>query len=153
MKPTEFFNQAKLELKLPENTPLQSSYQFGAEADKLAELVKKGIKTATTSAYDLYESNEPLPQIGAYDVILNSHDEPVCVTYTDNVQVVPYNQVDAKHAYEEGEGDRSFSYWKKVHDQFFIEEYKSMGKMFNPDTATMVLEKFHVVYPKVKQNG
>lgn len=41
------------------------AWAFGADPDLLAQLVLEGAKTATASAYDLYElENEPLPQVG-----------------------------------------------------------------------------------------
>lgn len=40
-------------------------------ADELAELVNCKIKTATTSAYELYEAGEHIPQVGEYNIILN----------------------------------------------------------------------------------
>ncbi|KZU51492.1 hypothetical protein Nizo2802_2298 [Lactiplantibacillus plantarum] len=94
-----FFEQAKTTLKLTQSTPLQSAYQFGSDPDKLAQLVLTGTKTATTSAYDLYETDEPLPKVGAYDVILDAHNQPVCVTRTDQVMITPYLDIDATHAY------------------------------------------------------
>ena len=49
------------------------AWAFGVEADLLADLVLKGEKTATASAYDLYAvDNDPLPQEGTFDVILDS---------------------------------------------------------------------------------
>ena len=145
MTPDNFFEQAKVTLNLPANTPLQSAYQFGVDADTLADLVLTGTKTATTSAYDLYELDEALPQVGSYDIILNSKNEPICVTFTDSVEIKPFREVGADH---EGEGDRSYDYWRQVHLEFFIQEYADeAGKVFDPDTATMVLERFHVVYP------
>ena len=148
MTPEQFFNQAKQALHLPADTPLQSAYQFGADPDTLADLVLTGTKTATTSAYDLYEPDEALPQAGAYDVILNSQDKPICVTFTDSVEIKPFREVGADHAYHEGEGDRSYDYWRQVHVEFFIKEYADeAGQVFDPDTAQMVLERFHVVYP------
>ena len=43
------------------------------EPDLLADLVFKGEKTATASAYDLYAvEDEPLPQEGTFDVVLDS---------------------------------------------------------------------------------
>ena len=49
------------------------AWAFGVEPDLLAELVFKGEKTATASAYDLYAlEDEPLPQEGPFDVILDS---------------------------------------------------------------------------------
>lgn len=59
-----------------ENNFVECHYEtwaFGVEADLLAHLVATGEKTATSSAYPLYEvENEPLPAIGAYSVILDS---------------------------------------------------------------------------------
>ena len=142
-----FFEQAKTTLKLTQSTPLQSAYQFGSDPDKLAQLVLTGTKTATTSAYDLYETDEPLPKVGAYDVILDAHNQPVCVTRTDQVMITPYLDIDATHAYLEGEGDRTYAYWRRVHDAFFKQEYQREHQRFDPHTAQMVLERFHVVYP------
>lgn len=118
MTPETFFAQAKQAIGLPAATPLQSAYQFGASADELAALVLAGQKTATASARDLYEPDEPLPQVGGYDVVLNAANEPVCVTYTDAVDVQPFLDVSDDHAYREGEGDRSLAYWRQVHADF-----------------------------------
>lgn len=52
-----------------------SAWGFGDAPDQLADLVLKGIKTATASAYDLYfmeGEEEPLPQPGDYSIILDS---------------------------------------------------------------------------------
>ena len=147
MNTQSFFEQAKSALKLPKATPLQSAYQFGSDADELARLVLIGTKTATTSAYDLYEADEPLPKVGAYDVILDAHGQPVCVTRTDQVTITPYLDITATHAYLEGEGDRTYAYWRAVHDAFFKQEYQSEHQSFDPQTAQMVLERFHVIYP------
>ena len=46
------------------------AWAFGVDADLLADLVLKGEKTATASAYDLYAlEDEPLPQEETFDVI------------------------------------------------------------------------------------
>ena len=59
-------------------TGIYEVWAFGEAPDKLASLVKDGIKTATCSAYDLYEAeDESLPVVGEYSVILDSHDEAV----------------------------------------------------------------------------
>lgn len=44
MTPEAYFTKAKQALNLPAPTTLQSAYQFGAEADKLAALVLAGKK-------------------------------------------------------------------------------------------------------------
>lgn len=48
------------------------TWSFGVDEDTLAELVKQGEKTATTSGYETYQvDGEPLPQVGDVSVILN----------------------------------------------------------------------------------
>ena len=82
------------------------AWQFGTEADALAQLVLEETKTATASAYDLYHSdNVPLPEVGSYDVILDSKDRAVCIIQIKKVSVVPFKEVSEKHAFKEGEGD------------------------------------------------
>ena len=122
------------------------AWAFGAEPDKLAELVVKGIKTGTASAYDLYEiEDEPLPQVGEYSVILDSHDEAVCIIKTTKVYVVPFCEVSEEHAYKEGEGDRSLDYWRNVHEAVFTEWLGEAGIAFS-ENMKVVCEEFEVVY-------
>ena len=122
------------------------AWSFRDEPDKLAELVLQKIKTATCSAYDLYQiDNEPLPKVGDYSVILNSSDQAVCIIQTLKVYVTEFNQVSEEHAFKEGEGDRSLEYWRKVHESFLINELASVNKAFNENTK-VVCEEFEVVY-------
>ncbi|WP_461812493.1 ASCH domain-containing protein, partial [Faecalimonas sp.] len=80
-------------------------WSFGEEADLLAKLVETGEKTATASAYQLYElENEPLPIVGEYNIILNSKNEAICIIQTKKVYVTAFKDVTAEHAYKEGEG-------------------------------------------------
>ena len=65
----------------------------------------------------------------------------------DRVVATKYLEVDAKHAYLEGEGDRSLAYWRTVHHAFFVKAYQSEGHVFDEKNANMLLETFHVVYP------
>lgn len=84
------------------------AWQFGAEPDLLAKLVVDGTKTATASAYDLYElDEEELPQVGSYDIILDSNDEAICIIEITKVDIVPFKDVSADHAFKEGEGDKT----------------------------------------------
>ena len=104
------------------------AWAFGSnkkDADELAELVDKGVKTATTSEY--VPGDEDMPKNGDWNIILDGQGKPVCVVQDKVVEIIPYNQVSAEHAYHEGEGDRCYQYWRKVHDQFFEEEFKANG--------------------------
>ena len=123
------------------------AWAFGVEADLLADLVLKGEKTATASAYDLYAvDNDPLPQEGTFDIILDSQDRAVCIIEITKVSVQPFNRVSADHAFKEGEGDKSLAYWRQVHEDFFKDWLGEAGLDFTPDSK-VVLEEFRKVYP------
>ena len=124
-------------------------YYGGDDADKLAQLTARGIKTATSSAYPLYESEcEPLPCSGTYSVVMKRDGTAVCVVYATKVYVVPYREVSSEHAWKEGEGDRSLAYWRMVHEPFFVDALSKVGLTFSED-LNVVCEEFVKVYPVV----
>ena len=130
------------------NNCVYDAWAFGSETDLLAKLVVEGEKTATASVYPLYElDNESLPKVGEYNIILNSKDEPVCITQTNKVYVIPFAEVSADHAYKEGEGDKSLEYWRNEHEKFFTECLEEFGLRFTPDMK-VVCEEFEVVYKR-----
>jgi len=138
-----------LENKSPrEDYPIGDITIFGGDPQTLAELVDKGIKTATTSSYDLYTETEYMPTVGDYNIILDANELPVCITKTLVTEVVPFNLVSAEHAYHEGEGDRSLKYWREVHEDFFTKEYAEAGKKFTEDMPCLC-EVFEKVYDEV----
>jgi len=122
------------------------AWNFGGAADKLANLVIKGIKTATCSLYYWYQDGkEKLPEEGEYSVILNSKNEAICIIKTTKIYIIPYCDVSEEHAYKEGEGDRSLLYWKKVHEEFFSGELAETEKKFQ-DNMEVVCEEFELQY-------
>lgn len=122
------------------------AWAFGVDADMLANLVLIGEKTATASAFPLYESEkEPLPEVGEHSIILDSKDNAVCIIKTAKVYVVPFKEVTAEHAFKEGEGDKSLEYWRAVHEKFFTECLSEVGMLFSTDMK-VVCEEFEVVY-------
>ncbi|WP_217587590.1 ASCH domain-containing protein [Lentibacillus saliphilus] len=121
------------------------AWQFGDDADYLAQLVIDGIKTATCSAHVLYEiEGEALPAVGDYSIILNSVDEPVAIIETTDVTVMPMNEVSEAFAAAEGEGDRTHTYWWTTHERFFTEELEKIGRTFSEDML-LVCERFRLV--------
>jgi uncharacterized protein YhfF len=139
MTAEEMWNQSGL-------TGEYDAWSFGDDADKLAQLVKDGIKTATCSAYCFYEmEEEDLPEAGAYNIILDSDDQAVCIIRTTKVYITSFNEVTADHAFKEGEGDRSLEYWRDVHKSFFTEEMKEVNLPFDEEMK-LVCEEFEVVY-------
>ena len=124
-----------------------AAWAFGDDPDELAELTLQGIKTATASLALLYaRENAPLPRVGEYSVVLDSHGHAVCIIRTSRVYVVPFEKVSASHAYKEGEGDRSLQYWQYVHACFFHRELAEAGMAFDRN-MDVVCEEFIRVYP------
>lgn len=120
---------------------------YGEAADHLADLTKRGIKTATASAYPCYiAEGSSIPKVGEYSVVLDSDEEAVCIIKTTRVTLVPFMEVSEEHARREGEGDLSLDYWRRVHEAFFVRELSEVGLTFTED-MTVVCEEFEKVFP------
>jgi uncharacterized protein YhfF len=115
-------------------------------ADELGALIAAGTKTATCSALWEYEAEgEPLPRTGLKTIVLDGNGDPLCIVETTEVEVRPYEEVDARFAYEEGEGDRSLEYWREAHWRFFSQTLPNIGKEPVMEMP-LVCERFRVVY-------
>ena len=126
------------ELMIPEACRALRSFAFGDGpelADQLLELVLKGVKTATCSTED--EPNTSTP--GERWIVLDGRGNPRCVIESTEVTYRRYGDVDAAFAHDEGEGDRSLSYWRSAHRRYF----ERLGK-FSED-MTLMCERFHLV--------
>jgi len=116
-------------------------------ANELAQLAKDGIKTATCGLLLSYEAEgEAVPQPGDFSVVTDWLDQPICIIQTVEVELKPFNQVDAAFAYDEGEGDRSYEYWRQGHWRYFTRECQAIGRSFQEDLI-VVCERFHTVFP------
>lgn len=121
------------------------TWQLADSTDLLADLVLIGEKTATSSAYIFYEIEQaPLPQVGTYNIILSSDNQPLCIIKTSKVYTTQFKHVSSDHAYKEGEGDKSLEYWQKVHRSFFTDELKAVNLVFD-ETIQLVCEEFEVI--------
>ena len=150
MTPQTLWNQYK-EIN-PLAGPEPEAWAFGAAPDLLAELVAKGVKTATASAYDEYvHYEEELPRVGDLDVVLDGQGQAVGIIETTKVTVLPFRDVSEDHAYKEGEGDCSLAYWRQVHEELFTKWLADIGLTFSPESK-VVLEEFQVVYKSVKDS-
>lgn len=138
---------------LPDDSPVRSEeYEAGGFGDSpemasdLGTLIADGTKTATCSALWEYETEgEPLPRVGEKFIVLDGRGEPLCIIETTEVGVRPYNEVDERFAFEEGEGDRSLQHWREAHWRFFSRTLPSVGKEPTMDMP-LVCERFRVIY-------
>ncbi|MCM1011864.1 MULTISPECIES: ASCH domain-containing protein [unclassified Brevibacterium] len=129
---------------LPPAVP--AAWAFGAtpaQADDLLALVLAGVKTATASALDDYDvDGDPLPRAGDANIVLDGRDRPRAVIVTSAVEILPFAEVTAEHAWAEGEGDRSLAHWRAEHEEFWRAVHPSG---FRPDMP-VVCERFRLVY-------
>lgn len=129
---------AELKIKYPD----ANAWQIGDSpelANALADLVIKGLKTASCGSLASYQQEAFAPRIGSYNIILNGEDVPVCVIRLVSMRLVRFCDVTAEFARKEGEGDLSLAYWRKEHQRFFTRE-----GYFSEDME-LIAEEFEVV--------
>ncbi|MSO72519.1 MAG: ASCH domain-containing protein [Rhodospirillaceae bacterium] len=107
-------------------------------AEELCALVLDGKKTATCSALYHYE-NEPVPEPGDRSVLLDGAGRPRCVIECVAAEIVPFDEVDAKFARDEGEGDGSLVNWRKIRESHLKREGYFAADML------LVCEHFRVI--------
>ena len=104
-------------------------------ADELIALVIAGTKTATCCTPD--DPNKSSP--GERWIVLDGRGEPRCVIESTEVVYRRYADVDAGFDCDEGEGDRSLSYWHDAHRRYFTR----LGKF--SDDMMLMCERFRLV--------
>lgn len=132
---------------LPEDAP--EAWAFGAtpaHADGLLALVLAGTKTGTSSSlWDFEHTGEAMPEVGWLNIILDGAGVPRALLETTHVEVVPFGEVSAAHAFAEGEGDQSLAHWRAVHERYW-REHSDSPKGFAPDMP-VVCERLRLLYP------
>jgi uncharacterized protein YhfF len=84
-------------------------------ADELAELVLAGKKRATCWP----ASEGPKTELGKRWVMLDGSRRPRAVLQTIELSQRRFAEVDESFAFDEGEGDRSLTYWRRAHRNYF----------------------------------
>lgn len=115
-------------------------------ARELADLVVARRKTATASLKafnDLYPEMRPV--YGGWSVVTDFAGEPVCIIKTVELREVPFREVDAEFAADEGEGDLSLDYWRRMHWDYFTREAAANGLLFNEDSI-ICCERFKLPF-------
>ena len=116
------------------------------DADECSELVLKGIKQATAcSLWSYKKHNRSLPKKGDLFIVTNWNGKAKAIAETTNTQQVSFNQITPEFARTEGEGDKSLTYWKKVHWDFFSREMRKHGKKPS-ENMIIVCEYFKIIW-------
>ncbi|MFC7942199.1 ASCH domain-containing protein [Microbacterium oxydans] len=132
---------------LPETRP--DAWGFGAtpeHADELLALVLDGIKVGTASSlWDYDATGDPLPAVGELSIILDGTGAPRAVIETTAIDITPFDEVDEAHAFAEGEGDRTLTHWREVHERYW-RTHSENPRGYEPDMP-VVCERFRLVFP------
>jgi uncharacterized protein YhfF len=125
---------------LPDRYASAHRFAFGdspALADELLVLVLSGAKTATCGALRDVGPENPMPEVGRVDVVLDGAGRPACAIETVEVTTRRFRDVPEDFALAEGEGD--YAAWAEGHQRFFA---RNGG--FDPE-MTLVCERFRLV--------
>jgi uncharacterized protein YhfF len=133
--------------------PPTADYQvwhFGDSAPlarDLADLVLRGPKRATAGLlWDAELDASMMPVQGGYSLVTDYDGAPLLIIRTTQVEIRPYDKVDADFAAAEGEGDGSLQYWRAAHWAYFSRRCIAMGRTPSNDMP-VILERFALVYP------
>ncbi len=117
-------------------------------ADELLELVLTGKKTGTaTLVIELEREGEKMPEIGDYNIILDSKRKPSAIIRTKSVKIKPFNEVEEIFAYSEGEDDRTLESWRREHWGYWTRKGQKLGFVMKEDHL-VICENFELVYTK-----
>jgi uncharacterized protein YhfF len=116
-------------------------------ANELVALVLAGTKRGTTGLlHTFHASGESVPEPGDFSIVIDGDGVPCCIVRILRVEIKPMGDVDARFAWEEGEGDRSLAWWLSAHTRYFRRQGTREG--FSVDDRTkVVLVWFKVVWP------
>lgn len=110
------------------------------ESDYLFNLVKIGEKIATSYLYlnkrDIMEDK--------ISILTNWDGTEELRLKTIRIYKCRFKDISSEHAFKEGEGDKSLSYYKSIHKSFFEKECEKIGKKFSENTE-IVCEEFVVL--------
>jgi uncharacterized protein YhfF len=139
-------------LTLPENERNQQyveaeSWGNSPElADQLANLIRAGTKTTTSSLlWSQQKLQWYLVKPGDKCIVLDSQNAPVCIVEIVEVVIKPFNEVDAEFIYNYGEGDRTLNFWNKNMWEYYQEACEELGMKAQP-TMPMICQTFKVIY-------
>ena len=122
--------------------PGADAWQMGDSpelASELANLIKKGIKTASCGSFTSYQQEASAPKVGSFNIILDGQNAPACVIRLVSMRLVRFCDVTEAFARKEGEGDLSLEYWQREHQRFFTREGYFSEEM------ELIAEEFEVV--------
>lgn len=143
----EFVRQAETQTGM--SFPIKYVYAFGdspSMKDELLELVISGDKRATASLVEEYaQDGLDVPATGDLSIVLDGQGTPRVIVRTTEAKRVPFDEVSASFAYDEGEGNRSLNDWREGHQRYFGRESDKRKIVFTGESLVLC-ERFEVIY-------
>ncbi|NRD21509.1 ASCH domain-containing protein [Winogradskyella eckloniae] len=118
-----------------------------ADANRLAELVLKGKKKASSGLYYMYKAaNVGLPAIGTKHIITDFSGKAKAIIQTTKVDTIPFNKIsEAYAALDMGTDIEPLDAWKKAHWEFFSSVFNENNTV-PTENMLVVCEWFEMVY-------
>ncbi len=118
--------------------------------DELLALYLMGKKTAGSSVVEGINASPEvfMPAVGDYWIYLNSKNEPSALLLTTRIELRKFRDVPESIARDEGEGDLSLAYWRRVHSELWTPYLERWG-LKSMDDATIITEWFRILLPKI----
>ena len=114
-------------------------------AAQLAHLVMKGVKRGTAGWLEACEREGYLiPTAGLVSIVTDRFGHALCAIQGDRVERLRFGDVDASHAWIEGEGDRTLEDCRAGHLDYFHREAARLGLTFTED-AIIFFQHFRVL--------
>lgn len=95
----------------------RTNFGSASTEERLAALILAGRKRAT-----VWDARDEKPTAPGMKWVVTVKERPVAVIETVLVQRRSFDSIDAVFAFEEGEGDRTLSFWRATHESFFRSE-------------------------------
>ncbi|WP_237223978.1 ASCH domain-containing protein [Rothia nasisuis] len=126
--------------------PLAEYGTPGPLRDALVAAILSGKKTATTSLVADYEKyGDTLPAVGERETVIDSQNQPVCITETVEVSICPAREVTDAFAQAEGEGYTNYEEWWQAHQNFWEGQEPATAEATLTEDVLVVCQRFKVV--------
>ena len=144
-----YWNRYLTTLGVSESVPDFDFWHFGESermANDLAELVRRGIKTATSSLGWKYEEKGwREPKAGDRVVITYWDGRPACIIEITEAVIKPFDQIDENFTRDYGEGDRNLAWWRKEMWDYYSGDCREFGRHPSPKML-IACQRFRLLY-------
>jgi uncharacterized protein YhfF len=79
-------------------------------------------------------------------MVADGENNPICILQLTEVEIRPFNQVDAQFTYDYGEYGRTLEQWRVASWEYFSEVCASIGREPS-ETMPIVCQRFRHIYP------